>query len=451
MSKSTTKSDPKQLNFSFDKNIVADFEGGEISSDGGLLLLREFDKKISFLQGLNNCIHDPRNEFLIIHEQEEMLRQRLFQIALGYEDADDSDLLRLDPLFQLTIKNRKLVSELASQPTICRLENRITQRENDLINGFLLDNYIKSRKKPPKQIITDIDSTNDETHGKQQMSMFNGYYEQTMYHPLLISEPESQLLLGAFLRPGNVHTAHDALKYLEPIVKKLKENFPEADITVRGDGGFSSPEMYYFCERKDLQLRYVIGIGSNNVLQQKIKGKLAEARKEFETKNETVCLFANFKYRAGTWNKQRRVIAKIEITKDQEDIRFVVTNMTGKSKDIYEFYCQRGESENRIKELKIGFNADRLSCHDFSANYFRLLLHSCAYNFITLLKNNLGKQKELRSIQIETLRLRLFKVGAWIKRTTRKIWIHISSAWPFQHLFNRVYLAIRGAPAYSLA
>lgn len=454
MNKNTTKSDLKQLLFSFDGTLTADFKGGEISSDGGLLLLREFDNKISFLQGLNNCIFDPRNEFLIIHEQEEMLRQRLFQIALGYEDADDSDLLRLDPLFQLTVKNKEgrkalfEADELASQPTISRLENRINQSEIDRINNFLLNNYIKSRKNTPKQIVVDVDSTDDPTHGNQQLSMFNGYYGQPVYHPLLISEPESQLLLGAFLRPGNVHTAHGVLEYLAPIIKELKGNFAKANLVVRADAGFSSPETHQFCEKENLQ--YAIGIPSNNNLYKTMQPKLSQARTTFEKQNEPVYLYASFKYRAESWSKQRRVIAKLEITKDKEDLRFVVTNLKGKAKDIYEFYCQRGDSENRIKEVKHGFKADRLSCHNFSANYFRLLLSTCAYNFITLFKKSTG-QEELKDAQIQTLKLKLFKVGVWIKKTTRKIWAHISSAWPFQALFQRAYWAIRGAPAYSLA
>lgn len=448
MNKNTTNLDQKQLHFSFNKSLTADFEGGEISSDGGLLLLREFDKKTAFLQGLNNCIRDPRNEFLIVHEQEEMLRQRLFQIALGYEDADDSDLLRLDPLFQITVKNRKLVDELASQPTICRLENRVAQQEIDFINNFLLNNYLKSRSKKPKQIIIDVDSTDDPTHGAQQLSMFHGYYGQTIYHPLLISEPDSQLLLGAFLRPGNVHTAHDALKYLAPVAKELKANFPKANLIIRADAGFSAPETHQFCEKENLE--YVIGIASNNNLHKAIEAKLARAKARLKGKDEAVYLHASFKYRAESWVKQRRVIAKLEVTTDKEEIRFVVTNLKGKAKDIYEFYCQRGDSENRIKEVKHGFKADRLSCHDFLANYFRLLLSSCAYNFIALFKNNLTKEN-LRDCQIQTIRLKLFKVGVWIKKTTRKVWAHLSSAWPFQALFRQAYWAIRAAPAYSLA
>lgn len=451
MNKNTTKNDSKLLLFSFNDSLSADFEGGQISSDGGLVLLREFDKKTSYFQGLNACIRDPRSSYLVIHEQEELLRQRIFQIALGYEDADDSDLLRYDPLFQLTVKNGR-IEKLASQPTMSRLENRISEEEIARINNFLVDNYIKSRKNPPKEIVLDLDSTDDPTHGCQQLSMFNGYYGENMYHPLLISEASSQLLVGFFLRPGNVHTSHDVLEYLEPVIKKLKEFFPEARIIIREDAGFSFPEMYTFCENKKLELGYAISIASNSVLQKKAQKTLSRARKCFKKskKKEPIRLYTSFRYQTKSWKKKRRVVVKVEITKEGEDIRFVVANMKGEAKDIYKFFSQRGECENRIKEVKNGFKADRLSCHGFWANYFRLLLHACAYNFIILFKDNLGKT-ELAEAQIETLRLKLLKVGVWIKQTVRKIWAHISSSWPFRGIFQQVYFAIRGSPAYSLA
>lgn len=456
MSKDNKKSDPWQLLFSFNESITADFKGGQVSSDGGLVLLREFDKKISFIKKLSKRIQDPRNPLFIVHEQEEMLRQRIFQIALGYEDADDSDLLRHDPLFQLTVKNEEDkfrlfdAKELASQPTISRLENRIYENEIGCIENYFLDNYINSREKAPKSIILDLDSTDDPTHGNQQLSMFHGYYEQTMYHPLLIYENESKLCLGAYLRPGNVHTADNVLKYLSPIVKRLKMVFPEAEITIRADAGFASPEMYEFCEEE--KLRYVVGIASNNVLKKHIKKYLSKARKQFKKSGKAACVYHSFKYKAESWNKQRKVVVKIEITEHGEDVRFVVTNMKGRSKPIYEFYGERGNCENQIKETKNGFRADRLSCHRFYANYFRLLLHACSYNFISLFKASLKERTpELAEAQVDTLRLKLFKVGAWIKETTRRVWVHISSSWPFRGLFEQAYLSIRALPAFSSA
>lgn len=456
MNKNTTKQNESQaLLFSFNKSIAADFKGGRISSDGGLVLLREFDKKISFIKGLDGRIKDPRNPLFVIHEQEELLRQRIFQIALGYEDADDSDILRHDPLFQLAVKNKEgrkalfEIEELASQPTISRLENRVMEDEIAGINNFLSDNYIKTREKPPKEIVLDIDSTDDPTHGNQQLSMFHGYYGLTIYHPLLITELTSKLLLGAFLRAGNVHTADHVLEHLSPIVKKLKDKFPETKIVLREDSGFSSPSMYDYCKKENLS--FVIGVPTNKVLEKKVKPYLAKAERLFEKGDQSpIQLYVSFKYKAESWNRQQKIVAKIEINKHSTDIRYVAASLKGKAKEIYEFYTKRGECENRIEELKNGFKADRLSCHNFYANYFRLLLHACACNFISLLRSNL-KNTELAEAKIDTLRIKLFKVGAWVNETVRKIWVRFSSSWPFRDLFNQTYRAIAKSPHYSLS
>lgn len=446
----------KQILFTFNDKITADFKGGDITSDGGAVLLREFDKKISFIKGLSKCINDPRNPLLVTHKQEELLRQRMFQIALGYEDADDSDTLRQDPLFQVSVKEDdwRLIEteELASQPTITRLENRVQDKEIDEMNKFLTDTYIKSvgvKGKHPETITLDIDSTDAPTHGAQQLSFFHGYYEETMYHPLLITEIESKFLLGAYLRPGNVHTAHEAEKYISPVVNRLKSTFPATKIILREDSGFSSPKPYNYCKREGLF--FAIGVATNKVLEKKIEKYLTKARQLFaEGNQETVKLYVSFRYKAESWDRQQRIVAKIEINKHGEEIRYVATNIKGKAKNVYGFYTKRGECENRIEELKNGFSADRLSCHKFYANYFRLLLHSCAYNFTMLLKRNV-KSEELADVKIDTFRIKVLKVGAWIKKTVRKIWVHFSSAWPFRNLFEEIYQSIINSPPYSLA
>jgi hypothetical protein len=455
MINNTTARSDKQMRFSFNEKLIADFNGGDISSDGGLALLREFDQKVSFVKTINKRINDPRNPLFILHEQEELLRQRIFQVALGYEDADDADRLRHDPFFQLTVKNEKRqvlfqIDELASQPTISRLENRITENEIPQLNDVLLDNYIKSREQEPSEIILDLDSTNDPTHGQQQMSMFHGYYEQTMYHPLLITEIKSQMLLGAYLRPGNVHTADNVLTHLGPVIKQLKSAFPKTKIVLREDSGFSSPKMYDFCKAENLS--FIIGMATNNVLKKKIAPQLKRARKMFKNNEEkqTVKLYTSIRYKAKSWKRSERIIVKIEINEHSEDVRFVATNLPGRAKDLYAYYTERGECENRIEELKNGFKADRLSCHSFIANYFRLLLHSFAYNLVVLLRNSLNCPA-LAGAKIDTLRLKLFKVGVWINKTTRKIWAHFSSAWPFSNFFLEAYHSIAKSPHYSLA
>lgn len=454
----TTTNLPKshQLLFSFNRKLTADFKGGDITSDGGAVLLREFDDKISFIKGISKCINDPRDPLLVIHKQEELIRQRMFQIVLGYKDADDSDILRYDPLFQVSVKEDtwRLIEreELASQPTMSRLENRVQEKETENMNNFLVTTYIRSMKakgNDPEAITLDIDSTDDPTHGEQQFSLFHGYYEETMYHPLLITDIESGLILGSYLRPGNVHTAYEEEKHIAPVIQKLKKAFPLTRIVLREDSGFSSPGKYNYCKSEGLL--FTIGIAANKVLGKKIERYLEKARELFELGGqETIRRYVSFRYRAGSWNRQQRIVAKIEINKHGEEIRYVATNLTGTAQSIYEFYIKRGECENRIEELKNGFYADRLSCHRFYANYFRLLLHSCAYNFIMLLKRTV-KNKDLADVKIDTFRLRVLKVGAWIKETVRKIWVHFSSAWPFRKLFEEIYYSISHSPPYSLA
>lgn len=357
-----------QLLFSFNDKIATDFNGGDITSDGGAILLREFDEKISFIKGVNNCIHDPRNRLLVTHVQEELLRQRIFQIVLGYEDADDSDILRQDPLFQLSVKEEEWrlidTEELASQPTISRLENRVSDKEIEGMNNFLTDTYIKSVKAKRKDLDTitlDIDSTDDPTHGEQQMSLFHGYYQERMYHPLLITDIESKLLLGAYLRPGNVHTAHEVTKHIAPVIDKLKKAFPTTKIVLREDSGFSSPRMYNYCKKEDLL--FVIGISTNKVLERKTEKYVEKAKALFEAgKEKVVKLYVSFRYKAGTWDREQKIVAKID-----------------------------------------------------------------------------------------TFRIKVLKVGAWIKETVRKIWVHFSSAWPFRNLFEEIHWSIIHSPPYSLA
>jgi hypothetical protein len=313
----------------------------------------------------------------------------------------------------------------------------------------LLDNYIKSRSREPREITLDIDSTDDPTHGQQQMSMFHGYYEQTMYHPLLITEIKSQMLLGAYLRPGNVHTADNVLTHLAPVVKRLKSAFPKTKIILREDSGFSSPEMYDFCRAEGLS--FIVGIAANNILKKRIAISLEKARKTFKKNKEkqTVKFYTSIRYKAKSWKRSEKIVVKIEINEHAEDVRFVATSLPGRAKNLYEYYTRRGECENRIEELKNGFKADRLSCQSFIANYFRLLLHSFAYNLIILLRN--GLNGDFAKAKIDTLRLQLFKVGVWISKTTRKIWAHFSSAWPFRNIFLEAYHSIAKSPHYSLA
>ncbi|MEA2016596.1 MAG: IS1380 family transposase [Actinomycetota bacterium] len=413
----------------------------------GLIPLREFDKRWKLTEEIDNCITDNRQKNLIKHQQLEMLRQRLYQIAAGYEDASDCNLLRNDITMKLAADKQELSEPLASQPTVSRLENRAIEQEVERMNKLNIDWYIKTRHEVPEEIILDIDSTDDETHGGQQLALFNGFYGEYMYHPLLIYEAKSGHLLSARLRKGTAHTAEGAEEMLENVIDRLQKKFPGTKIYVRGDSGFGKPELYGLCEGKKVQ--YTIGIKGNPVLKRKAHKVFEKAQKEYEETGKPVQLHNSFIYRAGSWVKSRRIRFKAECNSEGTNLRFMVSTKLGRSKDVFKFYNGRGECENRIKELKNGFSADRLSCQEYRANAFRLALHSLSYNLVNLFREKILKNTELASAQIDTLRYKFFKIGAIVKETCRKIWIKIAEGWPYRNLYGQIHaaLACNGPPA----
>lgn len=431
-----------QYSFTFyqKKDVVVNFKGGQITSDAGLIPLREFDQRWKLTKDLDSCITDDRQENLIKHQQLEMLRQRLYQIAAGYEDANDCNLLRNDITMKLAADKQELSEPLASQPTVSRLENRVIEQEIEKMDKLNLDWYIKTRYEVPEEIILDIDSTDDETHGNQQLTFFNGFYGHYMYHPLLIYERNSGHLLSARLRKGTAHTAEGAEEMLENVIDRLQKEFPETKIYVRGDSGFGKPELYRLCEEKKVQ--YTIGIKGNAVLQRKAQKVLEKARKEYEKTGEPVRLHNSFIYQAGSWEKSRRIRFKAECNSEGTNLRFIVSAKLGRSKDVFKFYNGRGECENRIKELKNGFSADRLSCPQFQANAVRLMLHCLSYNLVNLFREKVLCHTELATCQIDTLRYKLFKIGAFVKATYRKVWIKMSGGWPYRNLYGQIHTAL---------
>ena len=282
------------------------------------------------------------------------------------------------------------------------------------------------------EILLDVDSTDDPTHGQQQLSFFNGGYNQHMYHPLLIFERHTGCLLAARLRPGRVVSHARIIPLLLRIVPQLQREFPNVRIQLRADAGFATPLLYEFCEFFGLQ--YAIGIGTNSRLQGKAQRLQHRLARRHRRTGEPQRSFSGFLYRAHPWSHQRRICYKAEHTATGTNLRFLVNNLSGRSGSVFSFYNDRGECENRIEEFKNGFAADRLSCHRFRANAFRLLLHSFAYNLVNLFRLQLPSS--MRSAQIETLRTQLFKIGARIRQTARCIRIHLASGWPFQDLFQ---------------
>lgn len=431
-----------QLNFSFYRNqpICADFSGGQITSEAGLLPLRAFDDRHHLSRDWAACLSDPRRADRVEHSTLILLRQRVYQIVAGYEDANDADRLRHDPMLQI-IADQKLGDPLGSQPTLSRWENRVSGRELVRWNDLLVEQFIRLCGEQVRQrgeILLDIDSTDDPTHGQQQFSFFNGAYNQHMYHPMLIFERHTGCLLSARLRAGNASSHARIVPMLLRLLPRLQAAFPGVRIKLRGDAGFALPLLYQFCEF--FRIQYALGIPANCVFQRRAEPLQKKLKRRYRRSQLPQRSFSSFRHRARSWSRQRRICYKAEHTATGTNLRFVITNCPGRASDIFAFYNDRGECENRIEELKNGFRADRLSCHRFLANAFRLLLHSLAYNLVNLFRLQLPLPWP--SAQIETLRARLFKIGARVRHTARCIRVHLATGWPFQSLFRDVVLAL---------
>jgi hypothetical protein len=425
-----------QLNFSFFKKrqLTVDFQGGEITSDSGLLLIRQADNALGLISGLSRCIDDRRDIRYTEHDLQTLLRQRVYQIASGYEDCNDANLLRRDPAFKAACDRLMSDADLASQPTLSRIENSTTKKDLYRIGEYFVYQYIRKKKKEkPRRIILDIDGTDDPTHGNQQMTFFHGYYDQYMYHPLVIYDADNGDLVAAALRPGNKHASYGALTLLKRIIKKLKKAFPKSEIIIRGDAGFAIPELYEYCETEGLS--YVIGLIRNEVLERKIEGVLQQAYEQYDKKGKKQKLFKEDRYQAQSWTKDRRVVMKAEWLDKGPNSRFVVTNLLYSPERVYKFYTERsGTCEVRIDELKNGLKADRLSCHRFLANQFRLFLHMAAYWLIQRLRQAL-QNTEFASFQIQQLRLKLLKIGGQVLQTARRVWFRLASGYPWKDIF----------------
>ena len=434
-----------QLNFSFyrSKPVHVDFCGGQISSDVGLLPLRAFDQRHGLTLSLAERVSDPREDERVRHSVLSLFRQRIYQIIAGYEDANDADLLRHDPAFQI-LADQPLGEALGSQPTLSRWENAPSAREIIRLQDALLDWFVSvcgEQVRKRGEILLDVDSTDDPTHGQQQLSFFNGGYGQHMYHPLLVFERHTGCLLAARLRRGTAASHARIVPLLLRIVPRLQHEFPGVRIKLRADAGFALPLLYEFCEFFGIQ--YAIGMPANTIFQRRVVRRQRRLARGYHRTRQPQRFFSSFPHRAQRWFHQRRVCYKAEHTETGTNLRFLVTNLEGRSGSIFRFYNDRGECENRIEEFKNGFDADRLSCHRFRANAFRLLLHGFAYNLVNLFRLQLPVS--LRSAQIETLRTQLFKIGARIRQTARCVHVHLASGWPFQSLFQTVALAFNSS------
>jgi len=427
-----------QLSFpSFDRRkIEASFDGGDVSSDGGLPLLRQADRLLGLTRAMDAALNDSRDPQRVKHRQIDMLRQRVYGIALGYEDLNDHDTLRRDPLWQTAVERS---DELASSPTLCRLEARADRAAAVEISKILVESFIASFEETPEEVILDFDATDDRVHGMQEGRFFHGYYRDWCFLPLYVFCGDQ--LLVSYLRPSNIDPAKHTWAILKLLSVRLRQAWPEVKIVFRGDSGFCRWKMLRWCENHDID--YVVGIAKNARLLQVAAKLMRRAEREHERLGVKRRVFNWVDYAAGPWDCKRRIIVKAEHSHLGANPRFVVSNLQGRPGKIYDqIYCARGEMENRIKEQQLGLFADRTSSRQWWANQLRLLLSSAAYVLLETIRRIGLKGTELARAQVGTIRLKLLKVGTIILRNTRRIRLLMSSAFPYQGIYRRVALRL---------
>lgn len=418
------------------QKILADFDGGAITSDAGVLLLRQADELLGVVDAINDCIVDPRNPVYTVHTQREMLAQRIFAIAAGSEDLNDHQTLRDDPAFQVaTGRGVDDTQPLASPSTLCRLENRVDRTALARMAEVFVEQFIASHASAPEEIILDFDATDDPVHGTQAKRFFHGYYDGYCFLPLYVFCGHQ--LLVPYLRPANIDAAKHSRPILKLLVQRFRQVWPNVRIIFRGDSGFCRWKLLRWCDQNDVQ--YIVGLPKNAVLKRMARREIVTARWRYRRTGEKQRIFGEVTYAAETWDRPRRVIAKAEHTSGGANPRFVVTNMPGRPQDLYdEAYCKRGDMENRIKEQQLGLFADRTSCHEFQANQFRLMLSSAAYVLLDGLRRLALAGTEMANAQVNTIRVKLLKIGARVTASVRRIVFRMASGYPLQDLFARV-------------
>ena len=413
------------------RKIAVDFEGGEITSDGGLLLLSQVDRLLGLTRAAGRCLPDDRRRGRCVHGVEPMLRQRVYGLAAGYEDLNDHDRLRHDLLMQTAV-GRDVT--LASSPTLCRLENKADRQAAVALHEVLVEQFIASFAEAPEELILDFDATDNPVHGMQEGRFFHGYYDSYCFLPLYVFCGDQ--LLVAYLRESRIDPARHAWAILALLVRRLRREWPEVRIVFRADSGFCRHRMFTWMERN--RVGYVVGIAKNARLNQLAETLGRQAEAAYLEEGHKVQRFGEVRYAARTWSRQRRVVVRAEHGPRGANPRFVVTNLPDDPKTIYrKIYCARGEMENRIKEQMMLFS-DRTSAHKWWTNQFRLLLSGLAYVLLERLRALGLPDTDLERGTCQTLRLTLIKIGAVITRNTRRIRVHLSGAFPRQTLFWQV-------------
>lgn len=409
--------------------IEANFQGGAISSDGGLMLLRQVDRRLGLSQAVASALHDPRDPERITHTLGELIAQRLYGLCSGYEDLNDHDRLRHDPLLQTAVGKD---SELASSPTLSRLETRATRADILALNRILVEQFILAQPQTPKELILDIDASDVPLHGDQEQTEFHGYYDHYCYLPLYVFC--GQAMLACLLRNSRIDGAKHAAAVIKLLVTRLRQTWPQVRIIVRGDSGFCRQRLIRWCERHGVY--YVIGVARNARLHRIVaewERLMQERFAETQTKQR---LIREFHYAADSWNGERRIVTRLEFGVQGANPRFVVTNLEHPADELYEsLYCQRGEAENRIKETQLDLFGTRASCHRFLANALRLMFAALAYTLMQRFREIALAGTELANATAAPIRVKLLKIGACILRNTRRVRILLASHHPMRETF----------------
>lgn len=445
------------------------FDGGSLVSDAGLLAVRALEKPLRVIADLAQRLPDPRSRKYIEHSAEALLTQAVYQILAGYPDFNDAQQLRNDPLFQILADvSPDADTPLASPSTLARFQYAFTRRQAErpaqerpvlwevraaqtsrikILNDYLVDLFSRTRRIRPAQIILDVDASDDPVHGRQTLSGYHGYYRQHQYLPLFVYDGATGFPLAAWLRPGTVHASLGAADVLDAIVTRLRAAWPDVRIQVRSDNGLAVPGLYDYCEAQGLS--YAFGYATNPVLQRATDQALADLELYhhwYRHREPVVQRFESLSsYQAESWSHPRRIVAKIEVTPQGSQRRFVVTDHTESAAEVYQdFYVQRGKvPEQPIGEMKNGLQADRLSACGFCANAFRLLVHTLAYAIVVLFREAVATVPEVATATVSTLRQRLWKLAARVVTSPRRIWLHLSQTWPYRDLWSRVLAAVQ--------
>ena len=413
------------------------FDGGSMTSEGGVMLLGATDRKIGLIDAAARCIADPRSPLLITHAVRDMLRQRVYGLALGWEDLNDHGALRLDVAMQTAVGVDR---EVASAPTLCGLENWADRATAWRLHRVLVEQFIASFKTAPKELVLDFDATDNPLYGQQEARFFHGYYDSYCYLPLYVFC--GQQLLCAYLRPSRIDGAQHAAAILKLLVKRLRQAWPEVRIIFRGDSGFCRQRIINWCERAGVH--YIVGLARNARLQAQVEYAEQALKDQYECTGAKQRLVGEFSYAAQSWPHARRVVTRLEWGEQGCNPRFVVTSLAGEPQALYDgLYCQRGEAENRIKKAQVGLFATRTSCRHLRTNQLRMLLGALGYVLIERLRALALQGTALATAQLDTLRIKLLKVAAVVTRNTRRIRLYLASHWPSAAIFAHAMSELR--------